>query len=254
MGTGHTLDALEWDVKAYFTLGGAMHDAAVSAWSIKGYYDYVRPISALRYMADMGQSTHPSLHHYHPEGMPLVDGFTEMVKIGDPLAGDSSQHVGKVKIWSWRGHDYISDPRIDMAGVGWILAENWFPYQRPTFVTPPFAGYVSGHSTFSRAAAQVLTSITGDEYFPGGIGEFSVKRNEFLVFEEGPDNDITLQWAKYVDASDQCSLSRIWGGIHPPVDDMTGRMIGDKIGRKAFDVANRYFKSNRKNRLVTFSK
>ncbi len=54
-----------------------------------------------------------------------------------------------------------------MAGSDWILAENWWPYQRPSFVTPPFAGYTSGHSTFSRAAAEVLTDITGDEYFPG---------------------------------------------------------------------------------------
>ena len=30
------LNDLEWDVKAYFTLGGAVHDAAVSAWGIKG--------------------------------------------------------------------------------------------------------------------------------------------------------------------------------------------------------------------------
>ena len=37
--------------------------------------------------------------------------------------------------------------------TGWVLAEGWWPYQRPSFVTPPFAGYVSGHSTFSRAAA-----------------------------------------------------------------------------------------------------
>ena len=33
---------------------------------------------------------------------------------------------------------------------------------------PPFPGYVSGHSTFSRAAAEVMTAFTGSEYFPGG--------------------------------------------------------------------------------------
>ena len=68
----------------------------------------------------------------------------------------------------------------DVAGVGWILAEDWWPYQRPSFVTPPFAGYVSGHSTFSRAAAEIITMMTGDEYFPGGMGTFEVKQNDFL--------------------------------------------------------------------------
>ena len=43
--------------------------------------------------------------------------------------------------------------------MGWILAADWLPYQLPTFVTPAFAGYVSGHSTFSRAAAEVLTAF-----------------------------------------------------------------------------------------------
>ena len=87
---------------------------------------------------------------------------------------------------AWRGPDYIEDEETDTAGVGWILAENWWPYQRPTFVTPPFAGYVSGHSTYSRAAAEVLTALTGDAYFPGGMSGFEIKANEFLVFEDGP--------------------------------------------------------------------
>ncbi|HEX9600148.1 MAG TPA: FG-GAP-like repeat-containing protein, partial [Mariniflexile sp.] len=46
-GTGESLNNLEWDVKSYFVLGGAMHDCAIAAWSIKGWYDYIRPISAI---------------------------------------------------------------------------------------------------------------------------------------------------------------------------------------------------------------
>ena len=119
--------------------------------------------------------------------------------------------------------------------------ENWFPYQRPTFVSPNFGGYISGHSTFSRAAAEVLAYMTGDEYFPGGMGEFEAPMNEFLVFEDGPSMDITLQWAKYKDASDQTSLSRIWGGIHPPADDIPGRLIGINIALDVFDLAESLF-------------
>jgi hypothetical protein len=108
-------------------------------------------------------------------------------------------------------------------------------------VTPPFAGYVSGHSTYSRAAAEVLTLLTGSEYFPGGLGEFHCPKNEFLVFEDGPSVDLTLQWASYYDASDQTSLSRIWGGIHPPADDLPGRQMGDRIGADAVALAEEYF-------------
>ncbi|NVK84620.1 MAG: T9SS type A sorting domain-containing protein [Cytophagia bacterium] len=240
-GEGEVLSDLEWDVKAYFVLGGAMHDAAVSAWSIKGYYDYIRPVSAIRALSDLGQGVSSGYPDYNREGFGLEPGFIELVGFDDPLADRNSDALYEIKLKAWKGPRYISNPATSQAGVDWILAENWWPYQRPTFVTPPFAGYVSGHSTFSRAAAEVLTKFTGDEFFPGGMGEFVATKNEFLVFEEGPSVDVHLQWATYRDASDQTSLSRIWGGIHPPIDDIPGRHIGIKVGNKAFAFAEKFF-------------
>jgi hypothetical protein len=179
--------------------------------------------------------------NFHPNGIKLSEGLIELVGSDDALVGTENENLNKIKVYSWRGHKYIENTNTDYAKVGWILAENWWPYQRPTFVTPNFAGYVSGHSTYSRAAAEVLTLITGSEYFPGGLGEFIAKKNKFLVFEEGPSQDIKIQWATYRDASNQCSLSRIWGGIHPPVDDLPGRLIGEKIGINAFNFSKDYF-------------
>ncbi len=240
-GAGPVVNDLEWDVKAYLVLGGALHDAAISCWGIKGWYDYIRPISAIRWMADRGQSSNPALPHFSPVGLPLIPGFVELVAPGDSLAGVGNVNLNKIKLLAWRGPGSVSVPATDTAGVGWILGENWWPYQRPTFVTPPFAGYTSGHSTFSRAAAEVLTALTGDEYFPGGVAEFLAPRNSFLVFEDGPSVDVRLQWATYRDASDQCSLSRIWGGIHAPQDDIPARLIGKRIGQNAMTFAIGYF-------------
>jgi hypothetical protein len=244
-GVGAVLGPLEWDIKSYFALGGAVHDSAIAAWGIKGWYDYIRPLSAIRAMADSGQSSDPMMPSYSADGIPLEPGYIELVAAGDPLAGATNEHVGKIKLYTWRGPGHVTNPSVDQAGVGWILAENWWPYQRPTFVTPPFAGYVSGHSTYSRASAEVLTALTGSEFFPGGMSRFEIAADDFLVFEEGPSVDMTLQWATYRDASDQCSLSRIWGGIHPPADDIPGRLIGEKIGIRAFEVAEEYFNGTR---------
>jgi hypothetical protein len=238
MGVGDELDTLEYDVKAYFALGGAMHDAAIAAWSIKGYYDYLRPVSAVRYMGDKGQCSNISHPSFHRAGLPLIPGYIEIVEEGDELAGEEGENVDKIKLYTWRGPEYIDNPETEEAGVGWILSENWWPYQRPSFVTPPFAGYVSGHSTYSRTAAELMELMTGSPFFPGGMSGFEVEMNEFLVFEEGPSETFQLQWATYTDASDQCSLSRIWGGIHPPVDDIPGRMIGMELGPQAFNLAN----------------
>jgi hypothetical protein len=68
-------------------LGGAMHDAAISTWGIKGWYDYVRPVSAIRYMATKGQCSDPNLPSYNTEGLYLIPGFVELIYPGDPLAG-----------------------------------------------------------------------------------------------------------------------------------------------------------------------
>jgi hypothetical protein len=240
-GVGAELGHLEWDVKGYLAIGGAMHDVAICAWGIKGWYDSIRPVSAIRAMADRGQSSDPAGPSYHPDGIPLVPGHIEVIQAGDPLAGAANENVGKIKILAWRGPTYITTPATEQAHVGWILGSQWWPYQRPTFVTPPFPGYISGHSTYSRAAAEVLTAITGDAYFPGGMSQFQARKNEFLVFEEGPSVDITFQWATYRDAAEQSSLSRIWGGIHPPIDDIPGRRIGEKIGQEAFAFATAYY-------------
>ena len=238
-GEGPVLDPLEYDVKAYLTLGGAMHDAAITAWSIKGKYDYVRPITAIRYLSSLGQATVRDNAFYTPLGIRLVPGYIELVD--DPSEVVNTPRGMTVKAKAWIGNTFIDDPDLEEAGVDWINPTLWEPYQRPTFVTPNFAGYVSGHSTFSAAAATVLELLTGSPFFPGGVGEFVAEKNEFLVFEEGPSRDIVLQWATYQDAAAETSLSRIWGGIHPPVDDIPGRRIGRLVGQDAVGRADSLF-------------
>ena len=251
-GQGPVLSDLEWEVKSYLALGGTMHDAAVSAWSIKGKYDYIRPVSAIRYLCGQGQSSDPNAASYDTDGIRLQPGLIELITPSTIVPGGSHEHLsglgngnlGKIAIKAWQGPDYIIDPDTTTAGVGWILCENWWPYQRPSFVSPPFAGYVSGHSVYSRAAAEVMTQLTGSPFFPGGMSDFVAQQNDFLVFEDGPSVDIVLQWATYQDASDETSLSRIYGGIHPTADDIPGRFIGYEIGHQAFAHAMNFFDGN----------
>src|SRR5204862_2199906 len=96
-------------------------------------------------------------------------------------------HEGEIAVRAWR-----RDPQPDTSHVAWILGTTWVPYQLPTFVTPSFAGYVSGHSTFSRAAAEVLAGITGSAFFPGGMGHLTVNGGA-LNFERGPSGEVDLQ-------------------------------------------------------------
>ncbi len=247
-GSGSTLDPLEWDVKTYFALNGATHDAAIAAWGAKRKYDGVRPITMVRYMAKQGQSSDPAKPHYHAHGLPLKPGLVELITAESSAAGQrhaalvaAGAKINDIALYSWPGAP--ANQKADYSGVKWILGTDWVPYQRPTFVTPAFPGYISGHSTFSRAAAEVLAAITGSEYFPGGLYEYAIPKDTYLIHEHGPSQDVKLQWASYFDASDQSGRSRLWGGIHPEADDFAGRKVGHQAGMAAFTKAVSYFES-----------
>jgi hypothetical protein len=241
-GTGSEVDRLEWDVKLYFALNGAVHDAAVAAWGLKGYYDSARPISMIRYMGGKGQSSDPDGPSYDLDGLPLVPGLVEVITKASSAPGGRhaalADHVGEIAIRTWKG--FPEDPAAETSGVGWILAVDWVPYQLPSFVTPAFSGYVSGHSTFSRAAAEVMTAFTGSSYFPGGLHEVPVPAGSLKV-EHGPTEDVTLEWATYFDAADSAGISRLYMGIHIPADDFNGRRVGSECGRDAWALAEEYF-------------
>ena len=100
-------------------------------------------------------------------------------------------HEGEIAIRAWAGNP--TDPKTQTGGVTWILADDWVPYQLPTFVTPAFQGFVSGHSTFSRAAAEVMTAFTGSEYFPGGISGYTIEAG--LAQGRGGPDAPTSAWS-----------------------------------------------------------
>jgi hypothetical protein len=242
-GEGPELPALEWDVKMYLAINGAVHDAAVVAWGTKRRFLGPRPITLARYMCGLGQSSDPNQPSYAEGGIPLVPGHIEVITEASSAPGERHAHlrhyVGEITVLSWRGEP--GDRANETAGVAWMRCAEWMPYQRRTFVTPAFPGFISGHSTFSRAGAEVLTLMTGTPFFPGGLDEFVAKAHNYLIFEDGPSQDIRLQWATYYDAADQAGQSRLWGGIHIEPDDFMGRILGSMVGEGAYAKASTYF-------------
>lgn len=242
MGRGRPLRRLEWDVTGYLALNGALHDAACAAWALKWEYDSARPITMIRHLAGLGQSSDPSQPSYHVNGLPLIPGQIEVITAASSAPGQRHANLapflGKIAVRSWLG----TPPSATLtSGVGWVLGLNWVPYQRDTFVTPAFPGYISGHSTFSRAGAEVLAQLTGSEFFPGGLATYSFAAGSALGFEAGPLRSMQLQWATYFDAADQAGLSRLYGGIHIAVDDFIGRTTGSKVGLGAFNRFLSYY-------------
>ncbi len=123
-------------------------------------------------------------------------------------------------------------------GFGLMPGEKWSPAQPSTFVSPPFAEFTSGHSTFSAAAAEVLKQFTGsDSYIDGYIIEPGK-----VVFDPAyPKSRIVLTWRTFSEAADQAGTSRLYGGIHFNNGNEFGKSMGRIVGKDSYDKASAYF-------------
>ncbi len=123
----HSLDD---DVKLFFPLSNAVFDAGIATWESKVFYDYNRPIRAIRELGELG------------------------------LIGEFNADLGGYAIEAWQ-------PGL---GTQTILAEDFLTYQTPgSDSSPPFAEYTSGHSAFSAAGAEILQLFTGSDQFGADI-------------------------------------------------------------------------------------
>jgi hypothetical protein len=168
-----------------------------------------------------------------------------------PISAIRHKYANKM-IDGWAGPD---------KGTQVIRGENWRPYQDGTFLTPPFPEFVSGHSTFSAAAAVVLSEFTGSNRFYDGktilyykdfnrdgvpdlLGQHLVPvAGNFL--EKSPYAVVVLQWETFQEAADEAGMSRRYGGLHFQDGDLHGREMGRNIGAQAFDVAMSYWQGLR---------
>ncbi|MBV9616681.1 MAG: vanadium-dependent haloperoxidase [Ktedonobacteraceae bacterium] len=113
---------------------------------------------------------------------------------------------------------------------------------RSYIATPPFAEYVSGHSTFSAAGAHILASVVGNDDFNDS---FTVPVGSSLI-EPGitPSNPVTLSWPTFSSAAIQAGMSRQYGGIHFNQADVDGLALGRKVAVQARAKALAYIRGN----------
>lgn len=84
-------------------------------------------------------------------------------------------------------------------------------------VTPPFPEYPSGHSTFSGAAAAVISDFLGTDEIAFAVGCDALP-------------DVERKFHSLKAAAEEVGRSRIYGGIHFRTADENGRQIGKTLG------------------------
>jgi hypothetical protein len=123
-------------------------------------------------------------------------------------------------------------------GLRQISGEAWLPWQPLSFPTPPFPDHISGHSSFSAAAAEVLRRFTGSDL----LGTSVTKTAGSMHYAPNlPSADVTLRWPTFSAAAEEAGMSRVYGGIHFEAANTAGQQLGREVGALVFDKARRYW-------------
>ncbi len=103
-----------------------------------------------------------------------------------------------------------------------VINQHIDPDWMPLLQTPPFPEYTSGHSVISRAAAEVLTNMFGENFY----------------FEDTTEMEYGLPmrpFSSFFEASDEAAVSRLYGGIHYRMAADNGVTQGAGVGQLAVE-------------------
>ncbi|MEZ6062118.1 MAG: vanadium-dependent haloperoxidase [Planctomycetaceae bacterium] len=143
-------------------------------------------------------------------------------------------------------------------GVASILGDDWHPYSPSTFITPPFPGYVSGHSCISGGCAEILKLFTGSDKCgfiePRTAGElteqgFTCRQMqqldgrplEEILGAEHATCEIMLPIPTFTAAAEMAGISRVMGGYHIQSDNVAGLKLGRDVANYVWPEIQKYF-------------
>jgi hypothetical protein len=132
-----------------------------------------------------------------------------------------------------------------------ISGSLWVPYQETTFVTPPFADFPSGHSTFSQSFASVMTAWFGNTIpvmdmtmsdltllsplfagrsYVNKLSNILIPANSSMIqVGSVPSTDQNISWTTWQDIADSAGISRQYGGIHCQSAHVGGQSVANSI-------------------------
>jgi hypothetical protein len=198
------------DVRMFFALNGALFDSAIACWESKRYYDFCRPVSAIR-------------HRYFDAVIPSWGG---------PGFGTVSMP----------GSQWL--PFQALTFVTPAFSEYTSGHSTFSAAAAEVLRTYTGRDELYDGTTRTPYDRNGD-----GMGDFVgefIARPGALTIEPGlPSRSVALRWATLTAAADEAGMSRRLGGIHFQDGDLWGRRIGLQVGRRALARAQGYWSGAR---------
>jgi hypothetical protein len=118
---------------------------------------------------------------------------------------------GFIACWEEKFYSVMVRP---ITVINRYIDEKWEPFLQ----TPPFPEYTSGHSVISSASAEVMTALYGDNF-------------AFNDSTETPYGRSVRSFSSFRQAAEECSISRLYGGIHYRSTLAASVEQGKKVGK-----------------------
>jgi hypothetical protein len=171
---------------------------------------------------------------------------------------DAKRYYDSSRPWTLIHHYYKGKTITGWAGPGKgvvkMRGENWHPYSPLTFITPPFPGFPSGHSTVSGACSKMLELFTGSDTFgevekrkageltePGYKCETIQSRFGKIPLDKNLTCNVALKLPTFTATADMAGLSRVMGGYHIQADNIEGLKLGRKLAVWSWPRYQAYF-------------
>jgi hypothetical protein len=170
---------------------------------------------------------------------------------------EAKRYYDSSRPWTLVHHLYAGKKVAGWAGPGkgvvMLPAEEWHPYSPYTFITPPFPGYTSGHSTVSGACAKMLELFTGSDQFgetekrtAGALTEPGF-RCDVIQMQHGkkPGDhlscNVALKLPTFTATAEMAGISRVMGGYHIQADNIAGLKLGRQVAVYIWPKFQAYF-------------
>src|SRR6266542_1756147 len=189
--------------------GSAFYEAAYEVYNT-GLHLSVEQNSAALYWADGGATFTPPGHNLaitlqmiRNHHLNLNEAAILLAKVG------IAENDAAIVCWRTKFKTNLLRP---VTFINSYIDPAWMPL----IGTPPFPSYTSGHSTFSGAAAAILTAEIGDHisFTDSCKISYGFSPRSFKSFNE---------------AAQEAAISRLYGGIHYAFDNENGFSCGQLI-------------------------
>jgi hypothetical protein len=197
---------IDEDVQLFFALNGALLDSAIACWESKRFYDFIRPISAIR-------------HLYFNSTLP---GWAGPGLGTQTMPGAKWQPFQLLTFVTPAFSEYTSGHSTFSAAAAEVLR-----------------GFSGSGQLFDG-----MTQVPYDRNKDGlndFVGEFIAGPGSLAIEPGLPSQPVVLRWQTLKEAADEAGFSRRYGGIHFQDGDLFGRRVGEQIGQRALQKARNYW-------------